>query len=361
MLPPPLYPLLFEADLKQIHPSLKGIYAFYLAYNSLVGPIFRKQLNLEFDNNIKSGGLFSRNTIFLNPNIKFEGLQSCESDACHDMLHMITQNIVERFSKTRTADDDFPNITTLSGTNKKLYSPNNQQRISVVHYKQIIETLRNKVKISIKPEWEIESLILQTKEKVKSLEEKYKRQLSKKEIIIVFSSFAEKAFKEIRKENYGNSVVFYLIAGFAGTKNTFTDFTPSYKAFFDLSQEEMERAVQGSLKKAEHNVTGAVEENMGNVLSDIFAQFIVKNVHFSVEEAMQKVKAEIVKLTNRRGLEFAPVPYTTVQQKELADSQYSKWEKYLYGVIPPLVNAYSKQIKKLNHSTLFGTVKNETL
>lgn len=333
-----LYSILFEADIKQVSPATKGLYAFVNAYSRLAGPIFRKPLYIEFDpKNTKP--ILSGRTLYVSPHLKDV---SCSVGACHDMLHGITQNIVESFGKFKKQG-------------KQDVAPANETVVSLKYYDSVLKILDtvgipyDKSEFSVKAAYE--------KAKSYSPANPTITRVDKQQIISKILRSDLQALKNIKisfEQNLdgGISALLDKLLPYFG-KNYYEVLTYDPEKLAHLSKDELikfanETPIGNSNVKTTNNATHAIEEMVGNVFSDNFREALENSEQVDIKAFMDFFKADFdtINIENSDSVEF-PIGGN---QMEIAHKQKAKWKEYLLMVLPLFLNEYNRQIQILKAS-----------
>lgn len=311
-----LYSILFEADIRQVNPATKGLYAFVNAYSRLVGPIFRKPLYIEFDpKNTKP--ILSGRTLYLSPHLKDI---SCSVGACHDMLHGITQNIIETFSKYRELNPELKNLATSNALHrysddKILLNQNNQQKFTLKGYAKVVDAIKERGR-KVPSFYDVSEVIKDIPYEIKQL---------------------SKLDRELALTKFLKDKLFDLSSRLGMTVYS----SPDTDYFRSISKLDLGSSYLGD---KEDNLTHRIEEDVGNFISDGFSQYI----EFSDLADSDKIMSEFQNLINRR-IDYV-AGKLSYKRKEVVLQNLLKWKEYMEKVVPPLVKEYNKQLSILNRS-----------
>lgn len=321
-----LYDLLFEADLKKINPSIKGVYAFILAYNKLVGTLFRKPLYIEFDERYKKP-LLSGRTFFVSPTLAIPEM-NYSAGALHDLLHGITQNIIETFSKYREINPELKThikrpYDAIAVGDKTLFNQQNQSRFTFKNYKVAIEEIRKVVKV-IPPVYEPSYVITDIPHSIKKL--------SKQDRQLALSDFLKQKIFDLDKQI---QIPFGIVTRFGDLMG---------KDYF--RQKTSNNNIETSYGSVSSNPTHRIEEDIGNFVSDYFGYSVqnswpIEDPNKLYSEIMEKVQSKID-------------DYSTRDNKQNSLKQVNKWKEYFIKILPPLFQEYNNQLNKLDR-TLLGS------
>lgn len=341
-----LYPILFEINLRDVKPSLMGIYAFYLAYNKLVGKVFRSPLKLEFETNNLPKPVFKNKTLYINPHIELSRTNgTCFNGACHDMLHMITQNIIESFGKFKKQG-------------KTDVAQANETVLSLKYYAAVLKILNTigipyvKEGFSIKSVYEKAKLYAQTEPTTTKVD---KQQIISK---ILRSNLA--ALKVIKNSfssrlDAGVSDLLDKLLKYYG-KTYYEVLSLDPEKLSHLSKDELIKFANANIENSNppktNNTTHAIEEMVGNVFSDNFREALENSEQVDVKAFIDFFKADFdtINIENSDSVEF-PIGQN---QMEIAHKQKTKWKEYLLMVLPLFLNEYNKQLQILKGSK-FGS------
>jgi hypothetical protein len=279
--------LLAEVDLTQIPPQWMSTYAFVQAYNDgLAQGLFprHQRMDIEFTDEKKSQ--FRNGTLFVStselPTIGF-----FKYDAGHDLLHGLTQNLQPQFGTFKSTSD---------------VSKGNERKFSAQDLRRFFDYAQKKYGINLKQKFPIIPPSNQLQSFLKTIEP------------YVFSQNNLELNKEFLKMTY--------------KRDHFTQrFNPD-----------------GSFATKTQNPTHAVEEELGNVVSDALAKPLANNELFTpalIEEIKQGLK------------QYSPGGEFGMIKSPETPRIIERWQTFLTNLLPEFSKLYNARLSRLK-STKFG-------
>lgn len=306
--------VLKEVDIKKVHPNLKGLYAFVLAYNAAMsqGILARSEpISIEFDEKQKALNL-AGNTIYVPPNLRVSSV-TFTSGSGHDVMHILTQNIFKHFQRRK------------SQTNHDL-SYTNTRRFNLNDYLKVKKWVKTKYNV------DFEKLAPEPASKTENDWEVYRNKL-------INALRKEKAKLDMVGGNHEDfNKVEELIYSMSFTKK-----------YFD---QEMQYGPQGEPLPGQrkNTITHSVEEVIGNIVSDELAY----NVSDSIEIGPDALNGILRRLDDTKSTRsFTEFPPYVDGREDVAQEQVEKWKNYFRVFLPKFIEIYNQKIGMLNR-TKFG-------
>lgn len=298
---------LVEADLTTVNPIWIGTYAFVLAYNDgLAKGLFPRSqpLGMEFDSKIKNWS-FSNGTVFANPNVGHLA-EFYQSEAGHDLLHALTQNISQHF-----------------GAIPKFGKPQakaNKEILSAQDLERFIRWAKKTYQV------DFDKLVPGTNNP-----DKREEMLARGEDILSYTSNRsfDRSMPQQERNMWGkiDSIAFQTL----GKERRY------FQQPFDHEG--------NPATKTTYNPTHAVEENMGNIVNDALARIFQYSGKID-DSTIKEILQSLVDSDDKKP-EFEPTPHP--ENGRMTD----KWRAYLTDLLPKFAALYNKRLAQLQ-ATSFG-------
>lgn len=305
-----------EADIRQVHPKTMGAYAFVLAYNDGIAKgLFPRSepVAIAFSDQTDSFDLRGNTAYFpVGSGATVINSDTYIGGSGHDLMHLITQNLFKHFQKRDSAG--------ALGSSK-----NNKSKLNQKGFEQI-DKMFAAIGVDMKKELRMDKM-----------PEKY----------------SQASHMKIQMQN----ILDYHKDKFQSLSD-YSRFSENIKAlkhtvnYFD-SPIEREKGTDKALdRNGDQHITHSVEENMGNIVSDVLAPHVSSGEPFTagvLKVALDRMDA-VEDTSHERFGEFQP---NDAGLGDIAIQQIEKWKSYFHKMLPAFADLYNKRLATLK-KTQYG-------
>lgn len=298
--------LLNEADIREVNPQTIGAYAFVLAYNEGISKgLFPRSEPISIEFHPESSFVLRNNTLFVPIGQTKIDLTTFSLGHGHDLGHILTQNIFKHFQLSKTQ-------------NKGDVSPGNKERLNFENVKKFYDWFKKKYDYDLSINVPPPEKTLKKPVFMHDLREKLKREI-----------FEESGLKISAKDEF-------LI-------RQFFEKLSLYKGYFH-NRLQWGKDNQPLIDQGTETITHAIEETIGNVVTDNISILLAKGLPIYpevVREIFDKL-SDIQNTEHPRFDEFKP--NVAGGREQIAKEQIAKWKQHFYDILPKFAELYNKKL-----------------